>query len=86
MRDGHEELAKWVEEMRGLGMRAIEAFHSDHRPEDVECYLDLARRLDLAVTGGSDFHGANKARIRLGHGLEDNLNVPGWVLERLRAM
>jgi hypothetical protein len=48
--------------------------------------LDLARRLDLAVTGGSDFHGANKAHIQLGHGFEGNLSVPGWVLERLRAM
>lgn len=86
MTDGHKDLEKWVEDMRGMGMRAIEAFHSDHRPEDVERFLDLARRLDLAVTGGSDFHGANKARIRLGHGLEGNLNVPGWVLERLRAM
>jgi predicted metal-dependent phosphoesterase TrpH len=86
MRDGHEELEKWVEEMRGMGMCAIEAFHSDHRPTDVERYLDLARRLELAVTGGSDFHGANKARIQLGHGFEGNLNVPDWVLERLRAM
>ncbi len=86
LRDGHEELEKWVEEMRDMGLRAIEAFHSDHRPADVERYLDLARRLDLAVTGGSDFHGANKARIQLGHGFEGNLSVPGWVLERLRAM
>jgi len=86
LRDGHEELEEWVEEMRGMGMRAIEAFHSDHRPADVERYLDLARRLDLAVTGGSDFHGANKARIQLGHGFEGNLSVPGWVLERLRAI
>ena len=86
LRDGHEELERWVEEMRGMGMRAIEAFHSDHRPADVERYLDLARRLELEVTGGSDFHGANKARIQLGHGFEGNLSVPGWVLERLRAM
>jgi UDP-N-acetylmuramoylalanine--D-glutamate ligase len=84
--DGHKHLETWVVEMRDMGMRAIEAFHSDHRPADVECFLDLARRLDLAVTGGSDFHGANKARIQLGHGFEGNLNIPAWVLERLRAM
>ena len=84
--DGHRHLETWVVEMRDMGMRAIEAFHSDHRPADVECFLDLARRLDLAVTGGSDFHGANKARIQLGHGFEGNLNIPAWVLEHLRAM
>lgn len=85
-RDGHEQLEAWVVEMRAMGMRALEAFHSDHRPADVERFLDLARRVDLAVTGGSDFHGANKARIQLGHGFEGNLNIPAWVLERLRAM
>jgi hypothetical protein len=52
----------------------------------VERYLDLARRLDLAVTGGSDFHGANKPRIELGRGFEGNLCVPRSVLDNLRAM
>jgi len=81
-----DELDQWVSEMRDMGLRALEAFHSDHRPQDVERYLDLARRLDLAVTGGSDFHGANKPRIELGRGYEGNLCVPRSVLDNLRAM
>ena len=81
-----DELDQWVGEMRDMGLRALEAFHSDHRPQDVERYLDLARRLDLAVTGGSDFHGANKPRIELGRGFEGNLCVPRSVLDNLRTM
>ncbi len=81
-----DELDQWVGEMRDMGLRALEAFHSDHSPQDVERYLDLARRLDLAVTGGSDFHGANKPRIELGRGYEGNLCVPRSVLDKLRAM
>jgi predicted metal-dependent phosphoesterase TrpH len=38
------------------GLDAIEAHHSDHEPADVERYLELAARLNLAVSGGSDFH------------------------------
>jgi predicted metal-dependent phosphoesterase TrpH len=38
------------------GLDAIEAHHSDHEPADVERYLALAARLNLAVSGGSDFH------------------------------
>lgn len=81
-----EGLEEWLVEMRAMGLRAIEAFHSDHRPEDVARYLDLARRLDLAVTGGSDFHGANKPRIELGRGFQGNLNITRSVLDRLRSM
>lgn len=84
-RDG-DELEQWVGEMRDMGLRALEVFHSDHRPKDVDRYLDLARRMDLAVTGGSDFHGANKPRIELGSGYEGNLNIPRSVLDDLRSM
>jgi len=73
-------------EMRDIGLRAIEVFHSDHRPEDVKRYLEMARRLDLGITGGSDFHGANKPRIELGRGFEGNLAIPRSVLDDLRAM
>jgi predicted metal-dependent phosphoesterase TrpH len=83
---GNDGLEDWVVEMREMGMRAIEAFHSDHRPADTARYVDMARRLDLAVTGGSDFHGDNKPRIELGRGFEGNLDIPRSVLDRLRAV
>ena len=41
-------------------------------------------KLDLLVTGGSDFHGANKPQISLGTG-HGNLNIPKSVLNDLRA-
>lgn len=39
------------------GLDAIEVFHSEHDTRATERYLSLARRLKLAVSGGSDFHG-----------------------------
>lgn len=38
------------------GLDAIEAFHSDHTPDDVARYCAMADALGLAVSGGSDFH------------------------------
>ena len=73
-------------EMLDAGLQAIEVYHSDHSPADVAQYLDLAARYGLAITGGSDFHGANKPRIQLGRGLNGNLDVPRSVLDHLRAM
>lgn len=75
-----------IGEMRQAGLRAIEVYHSDHRPPDVERYATMAEKLGLAVTGGSDFHGGAKPHIALGTGLNRNLNIPRWVLDALRAL
>ena len=48
------------------GLNGIEVYHSDHTPAQTRHYLDLAHRFDLAITGGSDFHGPVKPEVRLG--------------------
>jgi predicted metal-dependent phosphoesterase TrpH len=44
------------------GMRAIEVFHSSHDAAATAHYLDVARRLNLLPTGGSDYHGEGTRR------------------------
>ena len=44
------------------GMAAIEVFHPDHPPALVDHYRDMAARLGLAMTGGSDYHGPGSGR------------------------
>jgi hypothetical protein len=72
-------------EICDFGLDAIEAYHSDHGPDEVERYLALAKRCGLAVTGGSDFHGAVKPGLRLGWGYNGSAAVPPDVLDRLRG-
>lgn len=48
---------EWIPLFAAAGLDAIEAFHSDHLPEDTARYLRLSRELNLLVTGGSDYHG-----------------------------
>jgi predicted metal-dependent phosphoesterase TrpH len=72
-----------IEEMVADGLQAIEVYHSDHSLEDERFFQQQADRYDLAVTGGSDFHGAMKPHIRLGTG-SGSLCVPRVVLDRLR--
>ena len=78
------DVPKLLPELRDAGMNAIEAYHSDHGPREVELYLGLAKKYGLLVTGGSDFHGAVKPEVRLGTGSGD-LCVPREVLDRMRA-
>lgn len=79
-----EDIDGLVAEAVEMGLPALEVYHSDHGPRDVAHFLSLARHFGLAVTGGSDFHGSAKPRIRLGTGENGNLNIPGSVLDRLR--
>jgi hypothetical protein len=60
------ELERVVRSFMRSGLDAIEVYHSDHDDRQTRMYLDLARRLGLGITGGSDFHGANKPGARLG--------------------
>jgi predicted metal-dependent phosphoesterase TrpH len=51
------------EEIRRLaaaGLHGLEIDHPDHDEEDRDALRDLANELDLAVTGGSDYHGSRK--------------------------
>jgi predicted metal-dependent phosphoesterase TrpH len=79
-----QRVAAAVAEMKGMGLQGVEVYHSDHSEADVRFFEELASRLDLQVTGGSDYHGTVKARIRLGTGYDGNLNIPRSVLDRLR--
>jgi hypothetical protein len=81
-----DKLAEYIDDLAGMGLRALEVFHSDHSPENVAYYQSLATRFNLGRTGGSDFHGANKPSIALGTGKHNNLHVPDVVLEDLKSL
>jgi len=48
---------EWLAEFAAAGVDALEAYHTDHDSQATRHYLALAARLNLAVTGGSDYHG-----------------------------
>jgi len=45
------------QELKNYGLQGIEVYHPDHSKSLVIYYRELAEKLDLAVTGGSDYHG-----------------------------
>jgi len=81
----HGDVEEMMPELCAAGLSAIEAYHSDHTPAETAYFVELARRYDLLVTGGSDFHGeAIKPGVKLGSGYQGNLSVPPDVMEHLR--
>lgn len=65
------------------GLAGIEVWHSKHSQDQVETLQRLAKKHDLGVSGGSDYHGLNKPAIHIGTG-ENNLRIPYQVLDDLK--
>lgn len=84
----HEHSPEWldsfVRRLKPLGLFGLEAWHSSHSPEQSEQIIKLAQKYDLAISGGSDYHGENKPDIQLGSGRNGNVQVPASVLDKLR--
>ncbi|MFC1643591.1 PHP domain-containing protein [Chlamydiota bacterium] len=63
----------------GMGILGIEAYHSDHSLQEQMKYVDIAKKHNILITGGSDCHGKIKKDILMG-----KVKVPYEVLERMR--
>jgi predicted metal-dependent phosphoesterase TrpH len=80
-----EALSRRVESLaKEAGLDGIEAYYSQHSPAQTARFLELADRLGLVVTGGSDFHGTPKPHVPLGIVFEDE-PAPAGLLDGMRA-
>jgi predicted metal-dependent phosphoesterase TrpH len=81
----YAELDRLLFELKIIGLKGIEAYYVDNRPEDTESLVKLAHKHGLLITGGSDFHGTFKSDIQIGVGY-GNLNIPYELLEKLKEV
>ena len=59
------EVERRVEILRSSGLLGLECYYSRYTKEESRGLSDIAERYGLLISGGSDFHGANKT-VRLG--------------------
>jgi len=64
-----------------MGLDGIEAYHSQHTSSNVQKYKNIAKKLGIIYTGGSDCHGPRKGKILMG-----NQKVPYSVVEQLKEV
>jgi len=83
VKESAEGLFGLCDKLKAEGLGGIEVHYSTHKPRQTSQFLEIARRLDLLVTGGSDFHGLTKPDIEVGVG-RGNLKVPEKLLEPLK--
>lgn len=77
-----EELKALAAELKGYGLDAMECYYSEYSDEQSEMCRRVACEVGLKMSGGSDFHGANKPGVQLGK--VNGGYVPYELLEKLK--
>lgn len=80
---GQDRLDRLISSLKEVGLMGIEAFYSSYTNQDERDMRRFAKRYDLLLSGGSDFHGANKPGLDLGTGY-GKLFVPEELLDKLK--
>ena len=80
---GADKLDQLVCDLKDAGLMGIEALYSTYSHQDERDMIRLAEKYDLLLSGGSDFHGANKPDLDLGSGY-GKLFVPQSCLEEIK--
>ncbi len=78
-----EALDSLTAQLAQAGLAGLEAVYSTYTASDERRMRALAKKYGLLVSGGSDFHGANKPGLDLGTGY-GSLYVPYSVLEDIK--
>ncbi len=72
-----------VASLKDVGLMGIEAIYSTYSSSEERDMRRLAEKYNLLISGGSDFHGANKPKLDLGSGY-GKLYVDYSVLEKIK--
>lgn len=76
-------LQRLIDDLKTVGLEGIEAIYSTYTTGEEQLVKKLAAQNQLIISGGSDFHGANKPAIQLGRG-HGHLYIPYSVLETIK--
>lgn len=82
---GNDTMNKLIKYLCNCGLTGLEAIYSTYSMGEEIQMRKLAKENHLLISGGSDFHGANKPHIELGIG-RGHLFVPYDILDNLRKV
>ncbi len=80
---GKDKLDTLVSTLKNAGLAGIESIYSTYNNQDTRDMMDLAKKYDLLLSGGSDFHGSNKPGLDMAVGY-GKLFVPEEILINIR--
>jgi predicted metal-dependent phosphoesterase TrpH len=78
-----EQLDRLIAQLVSYGLDGIEVYSSCQSKKDNKQYLALARKYDLLVSGGSDFHGLTKEHVDMGF-MGDGVSLDYSIVEKMK--
>lgn len=81
--DTFAEAREKIISLKPFGLNGFEAFYSGMPKHYNENLMKLAEEENFLISGGSDYHGANKDDIQMGYGRGD-LNIPDEIYQNLK--
>lgn len=81
----YRQVEELIQYLIPLGLKGIEAYHSSNNISQSDKLRSLALKYHLVVSGGSDFHGANKPDIELGTG-RGGLRITESILDAIKQL
>lgn len=81
---GWSQIEELVQYLIPLGLKGIEAYHSSNYALQSDKLRSMANKYNLLISGGSDFHGANKPDIELGTG-RGSLRITEHILDQIKS-
>ena len=76
------ELDRLIAFLKSAGLLGIEAIYSSNKWENESRMKQLAKKYDLFITGGTDFHGLVKPNLELGTGY-GNMKISADLLKNI---
>ena len=69
----------FIPQLVDWGLRGLEVYYPEHSQSQTVYYENLAKKYNLLITGGSDYHGEIKPKVDLG-----SVKVPYDLVEKLK--
>lgn len=79
------QLEKLLLKLKAAGLNGIEGYYPEYTSEHITDYRNLAIKLSLALSGGSDYHADMKPHISIGTGT-GNLRIPYCIFENMKGI
>lgn len=80
-----EEFINFVRDLKDKGLDGIECYYTGYKKKDVKFYKSIAKKFNLLISGGSDFHGPNtRLNTELGK-YGKNKFIPEKILDDIKS-